>query len=89
MAEAFGTTWQNVFRSVKHAVSWGLAHRDLSGVVSLGVDAYKDDPISFFKLTSADFRSIQGFLGVQEEKKMGEVSIDIRAKVRFTASRFS
>ena len=38
VAEAFGTTWQNVFRSVKHAVSWGLAHRDLEGVESLGVD---------------------------------------------------
>lgn len=38
MAEAFGTTWQNVFRSVKHAVSWGLAHRDLSGIASIGVD---------------------------------------------------
>ena len=24
-------------------------------IVSLGVDAFKDDPISFFKLTSADF----------------------------------
>jgi acetoin utilization deacetylase AcuC-like enzyme len=24
-------------------------------VVSLGVDAYKDDPISFFKLESTDF----------------------------------
>ena len=38
VAEAFGTTWQNVFRSVKHAVSWGLAHRDLSGVKAIGVD---------------------------------------------------
>jgi len=38
VAEAFGTTWQNVFRSVKHAVSWGLAHRDLSGIASIGVD---------------------------------------------------
>src|SRR5437867_719923 len=38
VAEAFHTTWQNVFRSVKHAVSWGLAHRDLSGIESLGVD---------------------------------------------------
>ena len=37
-AEAFGTTWQNVFRSVKHAVSWGLAHRDLSGIEAIGVD---------------------------------------------------
>ena len=38
VAETFGTTWQNVFRSVEHAVSWGLKHRDLSGVKSLGVD---------------------------------------------------
>lgn len=38
VAEAFGTTWQNVFRSVSHAVSWGLAERDLSEVESIGVD---------------------------------------------------
>lgn len=38
VAEAFGTTWQNVFRSVKHAVSWGLAHRNLEGIESIGVD---------------------------------------------------
>ena len=25
VASAFGTSWQNVYRSVKHAVSWGLA----------------------------------------------------------------
>lgn len=38
VAEVFGTTWQNVLRSVKHAVSWGLAHRDLAGIESIGVD---------------------------------------------------
>ena len=38
VADAFDTTWQNVFRSVKHAVSWGLAHRSLSGIESIGVD---------------------------------------------------
>ena len=38
VAVAFGTTWQNVFRSVKHAVSWGLRHRTLSGIESIGVD---------------------------------------------------
>ena len=38
VAETFGTTWQNVFRSVKHAVSWGLAHRGLSGIKAIGVD---------------------------------------------------
>lgn len=38
VALAFGTTWQNVFRSVKHAVSWGLSQRDLEGIESIGVD---------------------------------------------------
>jgi len=38
VAGAFHTTWQNVFRSVKHAVSWGLAHRDMEGIQAIGVD---------------------------------------------------
>ena len=38
VAEAFGTTWQSVFRSVHHAVSWGLEHRQLEGIESIGVD---------------------------------------------------
>ena len=38
VADAFETTWQNVFRAVKHAVSWGLAHRNLDGIESIGVD---------------------------------------------------
>jgi len=38
VAEAFGTTWQNVFRSVQHAVSWGLAHRSLEGIEAIGID---------------------------------------------------
>jgi transposase len=38
VACVFGTTWQNVFRSVKHAVSWGLAHRSLEGIAAIGVD---------------------------------------------------
>jgi len=37
-AVAFNTTWENVFRSVKHAVLWGVAHRDLSGIEAIGVD---------------------------------------------------
>jgi len=37
-AEAFGTTWQNVFRSVKHAVSWGLAHRSLESIELIGYE---------------------------------------------------
>ena len=38
VAETFSTTWQNVFRSVNHAVSWGLEHRNLEGIESIGVD---------------------------------------------------
>jgi transposase len=32
------TNWDNVGRSVKHAVEWGLAHRDLSGIEAIGVE---------------------------------------------------
>ena len=38
VAEAFRTSWENVFRSVKHAVRWGLDHRSLDGVEAIGVD---------------------------------------------------
>lgn len=38
VADAFRTSWENVFRSVKMAVSWGLAHRDWEGIESIGVD---------------------------------------------------
>jgi transposase len=38
VACAFRTTWENVFRSVKHAVSWGLVHRQLDGIRAIGVD---------------------------------------------------
>ena len=37
-AEAFGTTWDSVFRSVKHAVLWGLARRELEDIEAIGVD---------------------------------------------------
>ena len=43
VAEAFQTSWDNVFRSVKLAVSWGLAHRNIENVTAIGIDeiAYK------------------------------------------------
>ena len=37
-AEIFHTSWEKVFRSVEWIVDWGLAHRDLSEIVSIGVD---------------------------------------------------
>lgn len=38
VAEAFRVSWDRVYEAVKQAVSWGLAHRDLSGIESIGVD---------------------------------------------------
>ena len=37
-AEAFQTTWDHVFRSVKMAVAWGLAHRNLENITAIGLD---------------------------------------------------
>jgi transposase len=38
VAEAFRCSWEHVFHSVEKAVEWGLAHRDLRGIGSIGVD---------------------------------------------------
>lgn len=38
VAEVFQTSWDNVFRSVKMAVAWGLAHRNLENVTAIGID---------------------------------------------------
>jgi transposase len=34
----FRTSWDSVCRAVEHAVEWGMARRDLSGVTALGID---------------------------------------------------
>jgi transposase len=38
VAQVFHTSWDTVFRAVYFAVSWGLVHRQLSGVEAIGVD---------------------------------------------------
>jgi transposase len=38
VASIFRTSWDSVFRAVDHAVEWGLAHRDLSELIALGID---------------------------------------------------
>src|SRR5438094_2085524 len=37
-ARVSGTSWEAVYRSVEWFVQWGLAHRKLEGVRSIGVD---------------------------------------------------
>ncbi|HEY2837787.1 MAG TPA: ISL3 family transposase [Pirellulales bacterium] len=38
VATVFHTTWEHVRNSVRHAVAWGLVHRDLQGALAIGVD---------------------------------------------------
>ena len=38
VADSFQTPWDNVFRSVKMAVAWGLAHRNLDNITAIGID---------------------------------------------------
>jgi transposase len=38
VARSFNTTWENVYRAVEYAVSWGLANRDESGITAIGID---------------------------------------------------
>jgi len=38
VAECFKTTYGKVFRAVKWIVEWGLEHRNLDGIESLGID---------------------------------------------------
>jgi transposase len=38
VATVFHTSWEHVRDSVRHAVQWGLVHRDLKGATAIGVD---------------------------------------------------
>ena len=38
VARYFHTSWEQVFRSVSWVVEWGLEHRSLTGIQSLGID---------------------------------------------------
>ena len=38
VAGIFCTTWRSVYESVKHAVFWGILHRDLDHIEAIGVD---------------------------------------------------
>lgn len=39
-AKRFQSSWDTVFRCVEHAVRWGLEHRNLDGIRSVGVDDF-------------------------------------------------
>lgn len=58
-----GTAFDEWSASLDDAFSHIAAHRPEALVVSLGVDAFEHDPISFFKLTSDDFTTMGRRIG--------------------------
>ena len=52
-----GTTYDVWSAALESACRKVKAYKPDVLLVSLGVDTFKDDPISFFKLTSADFKT--------------------------------
>ncbi|MEM6422722.1 MAG: histone deacetylase family protein, partial [Pseudomonadota bacterium] len=53
-----GTGWETWSAALEDALQRIAAHRAEALVVSLGVDTFKDDPISFFTLDSPDFTAM-------------------------------
>jgi transposase len=38
VSRIFQTSWENVYRAVEYAVSWGLEHRDMRKIEAIGID---------------------------------------------------
>jgi len=92
-ADAFQATWDDVFRSVKHAVEWGLARRDLSGLEAIGVDevqwrnghtyltlVYQIDTVKRL-LWVAEDRTEKSFRGFFES-----LTAEVKAGIQYVAS---
>ena len=58
-----GTAFDQWSAALDDACGHVVAHRPDAVVVSLGVDAFEDDPISFFRLASDDFTSVGRRIG--------------------------
>lgn len=51
VAEAFHTSWYNVYKSVEMAVEWGRSHMNLEGITAIGIDEiYGGKKLKFFTL---------------------------------------
>jgi transposase len=69
VAWIFRSSWDSVCRAVQHAVEWGLSHRDLSGVESVGIDEIAwGRGHSYLTLTYDIGGEKRRLLGVAEER---------------------
>ena len=92
-ADAFNTTWDTVFRSVKHAVEWGLAHRDLSGIEAIGVDEVQWRNGHTYLTLVYQIDTVKRLLWVAEERTekslrsfFESLTAEVKGGIRFVAS---
>jgi transposase len=92
-ADTFRATWDDVFRSVKHAVDWGLAHRDLSGVEAIGVDEVQWRNGHTYLTLFYQIDTVKRLLWVTEERTekslrgfFESLTAEVKAGIQFVAS---
>jgi len=92
-ADAFGTSWDTVFRSVKHAVFWGLVHRDLLDIEAIGVDEIQWQRGQKYLTLVYQISGIKRLLWISEDRTeqslrrfFASLADDVRAGIRFVAS---
>jgi len=94
VARSFHTSWENVFRSVKHAVFWGVAHRTLDRIGAIGVDEiqWRKGP-RFLTLVYQIDDGMKRLLWVARERTEKSLrgffdilSDEVRTGIRFVAS---
>ncbi len=92
-ADAFNTPWDTVFRSVKHAAEWGLAHRDLSGIEAIGVDEVQWRNGRTYRILVCQIDTVKRLLWVAEERieksLLGffeSLTAEVRVGIKFVAS---
>lgn len=93
-AEAFGTSWDAVFRSVKHAVLWGLARRELKDIQAIGVDEISwRKGRSYLTLVYQIDGNMKRLLWVAQDRTERSLrgffeflSVEVREGIRFVAS---
>ena len=72
VARRFRTSWDTVFRAVEAAVTWGLAHRCLDGIRSIGVDelAWKKRPTKYLTLVYQIDHGCKRLLWIGKDRTM-------------------
>jgi len=94
-AQAFGTSWQSVHRSVKWVVDWGLQRRDLSGITAIGVDEVHVGRDGFITVLYQIDKGARRLLGVAQGKSADSLRALLEdlaehvADIRFVCSDLS